>query len=545
MLLAGGAGGQTLHTYTQGEFGFPIPEPVDTELPFAGFRSLDGMETRLTGISLVSPEMNLVGRGDSIEGRAVVTYEVTGSASSTTAEGTPRGGVYLQGSIHAREWASPEVAVGVIEWLTIEDEVSPDPWVPYLKDRLRILTTPLTNPDGLAQTHRHAHRVLRYGFEDRDGRNRRKNMRGVDAELETTDDALLGVDLNRNFSNGWRGGSTTSIQYGGTEPFSEPETESVRDSVRTALGQTPLHLVLDFHSFGPYFYVSRQTSEPAYDAAALHVTELMEEAWFAATGLRAGARSDVDIDGQSPGLGPIGATDEYFALEYGALSYTVEVRRPGSGPNGFVLPAADVPDLRTENIAATRAALYFAAGPPALTEIVVWDEESKTTRVHYRRVYQEAAGTRELVVERADSLARGRPYQLILRFNKPLRDTLPGSQSVLPGAQGVAAISASVGGITAEFLEYSSEEDGFNAYAHFPADTAVFRFALPADFSGSDAALAVSGTDAAGLAIDGDPATVARWELGWKDAEPGADAGTPPFSVGAELANDREGWVVR
>jgi len=37
-----------------------------------------------------------------------------------------------------------------------------------------------------------------------------------------------GVDLNRNFSHGWRASASRSAEYSGPRPFSEPETRAVR-----------------------------------------------------------------------------------------------------------------------------------------------------------------------------------------------------------------------------------------------------------------------------------------------------------------------------
>ena len=40
-----------------------------------------------------------------------------------------------------------------------------------------------------------------------------------------------GVDLNRNFSRGWRAGSPGQLGYSGPRPFSEPEARAVRELV--------------------------------------------------------------------------------------------------------------------------------------------------------------------------------------------------------------------------------------------------------------------------------------------------------------------------
>ena len=57
-----------------------------------------------------------------------------------------------------------------------------------------------------------------------------------------------GVNLNRNYDSNWvLLDSTSSEQYGGTEPFDQPETQIVRDLL---LNNTDASLVIDFHTNG-------------------------------------------------------------------------------------------------------------------------------------------------------------------------------------------------------------------------------------------------------------------------------------------------------
>ncbi len=57
-----------------------------------------------------------------------------------------------------------------------------------------------------------------------------------------------GVNTNRNYDSNWvLIEDTTSTQYGGAEPFDQPETQIVRDLL---LCNTDATLVIDFHAFG-------------------------------------------------------------------------------------------------------------------------------------------------------------------------------------------------------------------------------------------------------------------------------------------------------
>lgn len=57
-----------------------------------------------------------------------------------------------------------------------------------------------------------------------------------------------GVDLNRNFARAWqRVANGCSEEYGGTEPFSEPETQALKALV---LGERRITVIANLHSYG-------------------------------------------------------------------------------------------------------------------------------------------------------------------------------------------------------------------------------------------------------------------------------------------------------
>ncbi|KAH9630256.1 hypothetical protein HF086_012441 [Spodoptera exigua] len=88
---------------------------------------------------------------------------------------------------------------------------------------------PVLNPDGYEYTHTHE-------------RMWRKNRARYGGEC-------VGVDLNRNFSNGEEGSSDepSHVFYRGPAPFSEPETVAVRDTILGSV--TPFKVFISFHSY--------------------------------------------------------------------------------------------------------------------------------------------------------------------------------------------------------------------------------------------------------------------------------------------------------
>ncbi len=136
---------------------------------------------------------------------------------------------------HAREWPTSETALQVIMNLT--DLYGSDDRISWLVDNREIWIVPVVNPDGLD-----------FALSDDDmwRKNRRDNL-----------DGTFGVDLNRNYNgseNGdplgeWGGAGTSDLTYSdvycGTGPFSEPETQVVRDLTRAH----DFQIAFDFHTY--------------------------------------------------------------------------------------------------------------------------------------------------------------------------------------------------------------------------------------------------------------------------------------------------------
>ena len=115
------------------------------------------------------------------------------------------GDVVFVGLHHAREWLTPEMCLALAEHLL--DAYGSDVELTSCLNNLEIWIIPVLNPDGYHHT-RVADRYWR--------KNRRNNG-----------DGTFGVDLNRNYSYQWGGGSgiegstlTADDTYQGPSPFS-------------------------------------------------------------------------------------------------------------------------------------------------------------------------------------------------------------------------------------------------------------------------------------------------------------------------------------
>ena len=169
--------------------------------------------------------------GFSWEGRVILAIKISDNAASDEEETE----VLIVGCHHAREIMSVEVPLLFAEYLLANYGTSPQ--VTALVDEREIWIVPMLNPDG------HVYVQNNHGGDWWTWwrKNRRDNG-----------DGTYGVDLNRNYSYMWgcddegSSPSTSSLLYRGPAPFSEPETQAMRDFCASR----SFSLALSYHSYG-------------------------------------------------------------------------------------------------------------------------------------------------------------------------------------------------------------------------------------------------------------------------------------------------------
>ncbi|NPA27607.1 MAG: peptidase [Epsilonproteobacteria bacterium] len=164
--------------------------------------------------------------GTTYEGRDIVLMKI----SKNVKDADSKPALLYTGTIHAREWIGHELALKFIEYVALNQNTHP-----LLEKSLKsstIYMVPCLNPDGYEYSRKH------FSFWRK---NRRKNP-----------DGTIGVDLNRNFSIGWKKvNNTSSNVYGGEYPFSEAETRAIKEFVDSHPNIT---IALDYHSQGNVFF---------------------------------------------------------------------------------------------------------------------------------------------------------------------------------------------------------------------------------------------------------------------------------------------------
>jgi MYXO-CTERM domain-containing protein len=278
---------------------------------FAQVQPLAAAEAYLDELAAASNgRARVVELGRSVEGRAVRALRISGAPDPTA-----RPSVVVVGTQHAREWASPVVAMGLADALVRQYGV--DPRVTRVVNELDIIINPVNNPDGYLAT-----------FNGR--RLQRKNL-----------NPTCNVDLNRNYDTAWGAGTAgvpcTAANFPGKNAFSEPESQAIATLIQSLA--RPL-LFFDYHSNGaqvmiPFAYTT--DPPPDYD----HNRGLCELYSFTLRGLY--GTSYPARPGFNLGRGQGGGAFDWFRTRFGA-TMVVEL-----GGNGFAITDDQVLPFAEEN----------------------------------------------------------------------------------------------------------------------------------------------------------------------------------------------------
>lgn len=545
---------QSVIDWTEGPgrlgLGYPVPIPVDTPLPFDGFRTYTGLHTRHQDLAMTHAFIDSAIVGQTRRNRDIWAYRL-GRGGDTTFEGQSRAALQFTGGIHAREWQSPEVVTGLMERLV--DGRGDGHWADYILDHTSIVVVPVLNVDGYLATQRYP-RSNWLGVDNRfpddaprDGRMRRKNLRDSDGNLFTASDRLAGVDLNRNNEPAWPGPPDTAVPedltYRGPSPTSEPEIQALLAAA--ALGPAEqLRFYADMHSYTKVFF-SVQTNNNRLNEIQERVLDMAADHHAALPGSKRYVDRPRDI---SEG---IGTTSEYFAHEFRVPSLTWEIEPDsragteygGFGNNshdGFILPESEIARVR-ENLAETMMAIaYHMAGPPRIVRADLLDDDGRLTlwTARWREAENEQ---RQLVTRSVRPLETGRDYRLRVVFSKPMRWREDGEIVPFPGRlSGSLGVDLAIE-VDGQPLETTVSGPSWSEEPHswlgarpnyrdstvtLPvhlADTEANRSLLEQS-TGTQATLAIETTDMTGHRLDADPSTPVRFRTGfWRDYDSNGD----------------------
>ncbi|MGD9022050.1 MAG: M14 family zinc carboxypeptidase, partial [Lysobacterales bacterium] len=522
--------------------GYPVPIPVDTPLPFDGFRTYAGLHSRHLDLTDTTPWVHPEDIGITRYGRTIPAYRL-GDADLLTIDGLPEPASLVNGGIHAREWQSPEVVTGLMELMALHEEDAH--FYDYLRDNVNMVVIPVLNVDGFLQTQRYP--TLSYmqsdpdypDYSPRDGRMRRKNMLSADEDFYTTFDHLNGVDLNRNNAPFWAWNpersspNLNSIVHHGSSPASEPEIQALDAAAH--LGPIErLRIYTDAHSFSQvHFWSINENSRLSLQTDAV-LRLFTNHHWAFPSGKY---YSFQPYTQKTHGHG-IGVTAEYFTYTYQVPSWTLEIEpRDGgvdyggvgeNGHDGFILPESEIRRVR-EQLAQSFAAVYYRqAGPPSIQSLRVI--EPVTQAVVFEADWDvRDSFTRSLFTQQLRPLQFDYDYELWMSFNKPMRWREDGQATSMPGVSptamyfyldalvGETIMTTNVG--EPEWLDAPGRAP--DGYANYVYDAVRVGFNMPADELNlglvgdvSDSTLKVLTLDMARMRLDANPASVVDWANG-------------------------------
>jgi hypothetical protein len=219
--------------------------------------------------------------------------------------------ILFDGNHHAREWMTIEVCLYILNYLT--DNYLTNATIENIVNNRQIWVIPVVNPDG---------RV--YDSPEDDPADHSNQPWGWRKNRRDNGDGSYGVDLNRNYGYMWGGAGASSDPseptYRGPEPFSENETQAIRDFVM----EHNFVFAISYHSYGqlilyPWGYTYNESEDDdILSKVASDMSDLMtNKANSSTTGYTPAQGSDLYMTS--------GTTDDWLYGEFGIYSFCIEL----------------------------------------------------------------------------------------------------------------------------------------------------------------------------------------------------------------------------
>ncbi|MEO8377045.1 MAG: M14 family metallopeptidase, partial [Candidatus Sumerlaeota bacterium] len=345
------------------------PVAVDSPALRASAKSVDGYPTFNEYVAQMNQWVadypglvSLTSIGQSVEGRELWMLKISDNVATDEIDEPEFLFIGLQ---HAREWLAGTTLQGLIQYVL--DHKDTDPRAAAAINNFQIYVLLVSNPDGYVYTQT-TDRLWR--------KNRRNNGNGT-----------YGVDINRNFPFRWNNGttSTSSFDYRGTAPLSEPEAAALNTWVLSRNGR--VKGFLNYHTYGNHVMHSW-----AYTTAVAPGVEIMDPLvndMAAAMHAVHGQTFDPGSWGVALGYTGQGVTDDEFHAVYGIPSITTEVRPYTDEEGGFVVPATYIQptiDEQLEGMFVMLNWIYVRATDPTapmISNLAYTRLSTTSVRVHW------------------------------------------------------------------------------------------------------------------------------------------------------------------
>ncbi len=246
---------------------------------------------------------------------------------------------YFVGAHHAREPISTEVSMAIL--IHLLEGYNTDPQITNIVNNSQIWFVPLLNPDG--------HKIVLDQTDVWWRKNLIDNNGNHNIDLGNSGNGPDGTDLNRNYGYKWgymsASGNPGDITYHGSEPFSELETQALRDFMNTHRFVAGI----GYHSYGqyvlyPFGYMYDILSPENIEQQAL------AEAMAATIPSLTGSGTYTPMPSYS--LYPVsGSFDDWAYATHGTFAHTIEMGTE------FIPPAQDLNSIVSNNLTAAKILL--------------------------------------------------------------------------------------------------------------------------------------------------------------------------------------------
>ncbi|KAH7728536.1 Peptidase M14 [Aphelenchoides avenae] len=294
---------------------------------FGDYHSYDEMLRWMDDIERFYPRMAKVFTiGTTYEGRPIKGIKI-----GSPIEDTSKRAVWIDGGMHAREWAAIHTALYFIEQLISQYNV--DPKLTEYVNTLSFYFVPVANPDGFEYSRSDVTPQTRFWRKNRGPQVCKKDR-------WRRERCCGGVDLNRNFDFHWgETGSSNDLCsdiFQGTSAFSEPESRAIRDKILSPELRGKVDAFITLHTYSQMWIHPYNHERKAFPADILDLQQVGKRGVRAiesmyGTKFRFGTGADI--------LYPSSGGSDDWAKAKGGVKYVYLLElRPGEEEwDGFLL----------------------------------------------------------------------------------------------------------------------------------------------------------------------------------------------------------------
>ncbi|KAE9419065.1 hypothetical protein Angca_005111, partial [Angiostrongylus cantonensis] len=293
---------------------------------FGDYASYADMIKFMRTIEFYYPNITKIVRlGTTHEGKPIEGMKIGYPISSTN-----KRAIWVDGNIHAREWASSHTALYFINQLV--SGYGKDDTITHYVNSLNFYVMPCLNPDGYEYTRSSPNPSVRLWRKNRSPEKCHRSLWGGEK-------CCKGVDLNRNFKFHWAESGSSfepcSNIYHGDHVFSEPESRAVRDFLNTDELRGKVDGFITLHSYAQLWIYPYSHAQQNYPK---DISELRRTARRAINRLHRQYGTEYRMGTGADVLSPAsGGSDDWAKSNGIKYVYLVELRPQYELSNGFIL----------------------------------------------------------------------------------------------------------------------------------------------------------------------------------------------------------------